>query len=168
MCGCTATAGSSSSPSPMAWTRLVLGVTSAAGIVIIGWVVLVGLWLTVRRRLAVHNAAEWTREWAESNPGGAGAAVDHDLSRCTCFCGGRRVMAGRERPGAAARLTAPDCIGGRSGCLGLARVDDPYRGFARLRCSDDPCGASVARVGVLGSQGDDTSWRPGCPRLVGS
>ena len=47
---------------------LVLGVTSAAGIVIIGWVVLVGLWLTVRHQLAVRNAAEWTREWAEVEP----------------------------------------------------------------------------------------------------
>ena len=56
-----------SSP-PDGLDALVLGVTSAAGIVIIGWVVLVGLWLTVRRRLAVHNAAEWTREWAEVEP----------------------------------------------------------------------------------------------------
>jgi hypothetical protein len=47
---------------------LVLGVTAAAAIVVVGWAVLVGLWLGVRRRLAVRNAAEWTREWAEVEP----------------------------------------------------------------------------------------------------
>jgi hypothetical protein len=56
-----------SSP-PDGLDALVLGVTSAAGIVIIGWAVLVALWITVRRRLAVRNAAEWTRKWAEVEP----------------------------------------------------------------------------------------------------
>ena len=56
-----------SSP-PDGLDALVLGVTAAAGMVIIGWAVLVALWMTVRRRLAVRNAAEWTREWAEVEP----------------------------------------------------------------------------------------------------
>ena len=56
-----------SSP-PDGLDALVLGAIAAAGMVIIGWAVLVALWMTVRRRLAVRNAAEWTREWAEVEP----------------------------------------------------------------------------------------------------
>jgi hypothetical protein len=47
---------------------LVLGVAAAAGMVIIGGAVFVGLCSGVRRCFEVRNAAEWSREWAEVEP----------------------------------------------------------------------------------------------------
>jgi hypothetical protein len=62
-------------PAPPTRTdALVLGGAAATGIVVAGWLGLVGLWLAVRRWLGARNAADWAREWARVEPEWSGRA----------------------------------------------------------------------------------------------
>jgi hypothetical protein len=64
-------------PPPSKVSTVTVGaVLMGAGIALVGWVALLGVWLLVRRWTGVCNAARWAREWRRVEPRWSGRHPD--------------------------------------------------------------------------------------------
>jgi hypothetical protein len=68
--------GTVTTPPTNAADAWVNGALVGFDVLLLGGAVLVGIWMWVRRLTASVNTVEWEREWARSNPTGAGMCGD--------------------------------------------------------------------------------------------